>query len=194
MPPKHRQSEDKGDDHNKRDGEVLTCTLAGSNRQLYLLQVEKRHGPHSARSSVEPKSGLLVVRDVLGRVPSGAKPQMMTGAVCDALMDIMPAFDRISVLRFAADKSGEVIHETIRSGSRDKSSYMGLCFPASDIPPVTRKMLRLNGVRFIADTSAPGVPIDLLHERISTALDLSMSALRASSSCHLDYCISRTWE
>ncbi|CAM9490315.1 unnamed protein product [Ectocarpus sp. 8 AP-2014] len=64
---------------------------------------------------------------------------------------------------------------------------MGLRFPASDIPPVTRKMLRLNGVRFIADTSAPGVPMDLLHERISTALDLSMSALRASSSCHLDY-------
>ncbi|CAM9496638.1 unnamed protein product [Ectocarpus fasciculatus] len=64
---------------------------------------------------------------------------------------------------------------------------MGLRFPATDIPPVTRKMLRLNGVRFIADTSAPGVPVDLLHERISTALNLSMSALRASSSCHLEY-------
>ncbi|CAM9439383.1 unnamed protein product, partial [Ectocarpus fasciculatus] len=183
MPAKHGQGEDRGD--SKGDVEILTCTLSGSNLSLYLLEVEKKHGPYSA--SAEPKSGLLLVRDVLGRVPSGANPQVMTGAVCDALMHELPAFDRIMVLRFAADESAEVIHETTRQGSRVTSSYVGLHFPATDIPPMTRKMLRLNGVRCIADTSAPGVPIDLLHERITAPLDLSMSALRASSTCHLDY-------
>ncbi|CAM9608804.1 unnamed protein product, partial [Scytosiphon promiscuus] len=38
----------------------------------------------------------------------------------------------------------------------------------------------------IADTSDPGVPV-VLDERASTPLDLSMSAFRAASTCHLRY-------
>lgn len=45
---------------------------------------------------------------------------------------------------------------------------------------------RLTGVRFIADTSAPGVPVDIFHERVQV-VDLSKSALRASSECHLSF-------
>ncbi|CAN0318489.1 unnamed protein product, partial [Pylaiella littoralis] len=82
--------------------------------------------------------------------------------------------------------SGEVIHERVRPGSGIESAYLGLNFPATDIPPVTREMLRLNGVLFIADISAPGVPVDLFHERV-TAVDLSMSVLRAPAECHVRY-------
>lgn len=52
MPAKHRQSEDKGD--SKGDVEILTCTLTGSNLSLYLLEVEKKHGPHSASENPSP--------------------------------------------------------------------------------------------------------------------------------------------
>lgn len=90
------------------------------------------------------------------------------------------------VYRFGHSNTGDVIHESIRPGSEIGSSYLNLRFPAADIPPAARELLKLNGVRFIADTSAPGVPI-ILEEGASTPLDLSMSAFRAPTECHLGY-------
>ncbi|CAM9692565.1 unnamed protein product, partial [Pylaiella littoralis] len=95
-------------------------------------------------------------------------------------------FDRVMVYRFETDNSGTVIHESVRPESGVASSYLGLRFPAMDIPPSARELLRLNGVRFIADTSAPGVPLNLLQEG-GAAVDLSTSSLRAVPECHLSY-------
>lgn len=98
----------------------------------------------------------------------------------------MPAYDSVMVYRLSPDGWGEVITECVRPGFEKTTSFLNLRFPATDMPPKTREMLKLNGVRFIADTSTQGVPVCVFEERI-TALDLSMSALRSSTECHLGY-------
>lgn len=163
---------------------VMTCTLAASNPGLLLLELEDKNGPSSAR--VSPTSGLLQVAQVLSAVPVGAPPVAATGALCDSLMDCMGAYDRCMVYRFAPDESGEVIYESVRDSSNIQSSYLNFRFPARDIPPRARELFKRNGVRYIANSNAPGVRIVGDYAEGNT-IDLSMSALRATVGCHLTY-------
>ena len=163
--------------------EVLSCTVSHSNPGLFLIDVETKHG--SQRHRADSSSSLLEVANVLEHVPLERSSLESVSALADAFID-MYAYDRVMVYRFAADNSGKVIHESVWPGSGVTSSYQDLQFPATDIPPQARELLRVTGVRFIADTSAPGVPVDLLQEGVGT-VDLSMSSLRASSPCHLKY-------
>ena len=64
-------------------------------------------------------------------------------------------FDRVMIYRFAPDKHGEVIAEsTVRP-----DSFLGLHYPASDIPDPARRHFVLNVIRTIPDINAVPVPI-----------------------------------
>ena len=166
--------------------EFLSCSVASSNPGVYLLEVELKHGPQSACQESVP--GLIQVAQVLRCFTPGATPEVLTGAVCDSLMRSLPGYDRVMVYRFAADKSGEVIHEAIRSGCQVSSSYLNLRFPAADIPDIARRLLLLNRTRFIVDTHMQGSPLRVhVDFKPDEKLDLSMSILRAPAKCHLHY-------
>ncbi|CAM9846232.1 unnamed protein product [Ectocarpus sp. 6 AP-2014] len=173
------------------EGDIASFTVTGSNPGVYLVDVE-RHGSDCAR--VEHTPGLLQLGDLLESIPVGSNPVESTAALCDALAKSMPAYERVMVYRFVPvdgngqdDGSGEVVHESVRAGADIGSSYLNLRFPALDIPPIARKLFKLVGVRFIADTSAPAVPFITLHGQASSPLDIFRSALRAPAECHLRY-------
>ena len=100
------------------------------------------------------------------------------------LVQSLTGFDRVMVYQFHADDSGEVIAERARAGL---VPFMGLRYPATDIPRQARALLIRNPVRLLADVD--GVPslvvpqLDALRE----PLDLSMSTLRAHSTMHIEY-------
>lgn len=88
-------------------------------------------------------------------------------------------FDRVMLYRFHDDFSGEVIAEQARDGL---GCYLGLRFPASDIPAIARRIYLVNPWRAIPDISTP----------ISAVLgndvpDLTNSLLRSVSPVHLKY-------
>lgn len=93
-------------------------------------------------------------------------------------------FDRVMVYRFAADGSGEVVAEAARAGI---GKFMGLHYPASDIPAQARELYKRNLLRIITDVNA--VPVAILPQRDETGqpLDLSLSVLRAVSPIHIEY-------
>ncbi|MEM7055983.1 MAG: ATP-binding protein [Pseudomonadota bacterium] len=97
------------------------------------------------------------------------------------IMRQVNGFDRVMIYRFAEDNHGEVIAE---STERD-DSYLGLHYPASDIPEPARRHFMMNVVRMIGDVHGTGVPI--LAEDPSKPLDLSFSVLRAVPDTHLQY-------
>lgn len=97
----------------------------------------------------------------------------------------LTGFDRVMIYRFHEDDSGEVIAEVRNPGSE---SYLGLRYPASDIPPQARKMYLRSTLRIVSDIQAPTSTI--LPERDPSTgepLDLSLSSLRAVSPVHLEY-------
>ncbi|RZJ77893.1 MAG: GAF domain-containing protein [Brevundimonas sp.] len=93
-------------------------------------------------------------------------------------------FDRVMVYRFAADGSGEVVAEAVRAGL---GKFMGLHYPASDIPAQARELYRRNLLRVITDVNATPVPIIPQRDETGQPLDLSLSVLRSVSPIHIEY-------
>jgi len=90
-------------------------------------------------------------------------------------------YDRVMIYRFHEDWSGEVIAEIAEPSL---AGYLGLRFPASDIPAIARDLYMSNPMRLIPDTRAPAVPIIGLD---GAPPDLTWSDLRGVSPVHLRY-------
>ena len=120
----------------------------------------------------------------------------MAGLVCSRIMSETP-YDRGMVYRFdASDDSGEIIYETTRWDARRccrDDSFLGLRFPASDIPRQARELFMKNTLRFVYDVQGkdhalyPSKIANNIGEEADKYTDLSMCRLRGSSYIHLDY-------
>ncbi len=91
-------------------------------------------------------------------------------------------FDRVMIYRFADDGHGEVIAEQ----TNRPDSYLGLHYPASDLPEPARRHFQLNVVRAIPDIYADAVPV-LAHDETAGPLDMTYTLLRAVPETHLQY-------
>lgn len=91
-------------------------------------------------------------------------------------------FQRVMYYSFFEDGDGEVLAEVCQDGVR--GSYLGLRFPASDIPQIARALYQQNPWRLIPDASAKSVPVVGCDGQ---APDLSYSDLRSVSPVHAVY-------
>lgn len=99
----------------------------------------------------------------------------------EAVADITD-FDRVMLYKFRPDWHGEVIAERLKPGIQ---GYLGLRFPASDLPANARRLYLLNWQRVIADVHAATVA--LISAPDCPALDLSFSQFRAVHPVHIQY-------
>ena len=99
-------------------------------------------------------------------------------------LKVLTGFDRVMVYRFHPDGSGEVIAESARPGLEP---FLGLHYPASDIPRQARVLYQRNWLRIIADVEAAPVPLCSVPSYNPGLLDLSMSVLRSVSPIHIEY-------
>jgi diguanylate cyclase (GGDEF)-like protein len=116
------------------------------------------------------------------------KVQKTVQGVCDAAASEirkLTAFDRVMIYRFDPDGHGEVVAE-------DKTSalepFLGLHYPANDIPAQARRLYTLQRLRSIVDVGYRPVPILASAEFAeSSPLDMSYCALRSVSPIHIEY-------
>ena len=104
----------------------------------------------------------------------------VTVQVCE-----LTGFDRVMLYRF-----DEIGHGTVIAEDRNDRlpSYLGLRFPASDIPRQARALYVLNRIRIIPDVEYKPSPLVFDSEAVNGAnLDLSLSILRSVSPIHRDY-------
>ncbi len=122
-----------------------------------------------------------LIRGMVSRLGStdGTMPLLREGA---RQMRLLTGFDRVMVYRFAPDGSGEVVAEALETGI---DSFLGLHFPASDIPKQARSLYMRNLFRIIADVGDTPAPVEPVTDR--DPLDLSMSLFRAVSPIHIEY-------
>src|SRR6185295_12554126 len=94
-------------------------------------------------------------------------------------------FERVMFYRFHEDGSGSVDAE-----ARDAvhEPYLGLHYPASDIPAQARQLYLRNWLRLIFDADQPPARIvPALRPDTGAPLDLSFSVLRSVSPIHIEY-------
>ncbi|OWL96950.1 hypothetical protein CBQ26_07950 [Deinococcus indicus] len=119
-----------------------------------------------ALNRLNSTSGLAEFTSVLAR-----EVQQLTG------------FDRVMVYQFGEDGTGTVIAEERRD---DLTPFLGLRYPASDIPRQARALYVQNPLRIIADVSYEPAPM-FSRETGSEPLDMSYCVLRSVSPVHIQY-------
>ena len=109
-------------------------------------------------------------------------------AFCQGAADEIRAltgFDRVMIYQFAVDGSGTVVAEALAHGLQP---YLGLHYPASDIPRQARALYVQNWLRLIADVNAvPAQLVPTLNPHTQQPLDMSYAVLRSVSPIHIEY-------
>jgi two-component system, chemotaxis family, sensor kinase Cph1 len=94
-------------------------------------------------------------------------------------------FDRVMVYRFHADGSGHVIAE---NKCDEAESFLGLHYPATDIPQQAKELYRLNLLRIVPDALCDRVALQPeLNPITGKPIDMSFSVLRSVSPLHVEY-------
>jgi light-regulated signal transduction histidine kinase (bacteriophytochrome) len=154
--------------------------IAHRHQGKLLLELE----PSSEKVSVPFLGFYHAVREALSRLREARDLQEMCEAVVQEVRRLI-GFDRVLLYRFDAEWNGSVLAEA-RDARAD--SYLGLHFPASDIPRQARELYRLNPLRIIPDTRyTPARVLALPEAEAEGPLDLSFSVLRSVSPIHLEY-------
>ncbi|KAG0471899.1 hypothetical protein HPP92_016445 [Vanilla planifolia] len=112
----------------------------------------------------------------------GGSMKKLCNTVIEEVFELT-GYDRVMVYKFHEDDHGEVFSEITKPGLEP---YLGLHYPATDIPQAARFLFMKNKVRMICDCHAKHVKI-YQDERLPFDISFCGSTLRAPHSCHLQY-------
>lgn len=125
-------------------------------------------------------SGVAQTRALLNGLRGEAMLLPMLQSEVKALRHLS-GFDRVMVYRFLENGDGEVIAEALGPG---REPYLGLRYPAYDIPAQARQIAVTMPLRVIADTHSPRVEI---LGGSGEPLDLTRAHCRGVSPVHIEY-------
>jgi chemotaxis family two-component system sensor kinase Cph1 len=135
-----------------------------------------------------PEGGASSLRRGLPRAIARLQDARSVRELCETTVSEvrrLTGFDRVVLYRFDEEDNGEVLAEDRQDGL---DSFLGLHYPASDIPRQARQLYLLNWLRLIPDREYGPVPIlPALRPDTQQPLDLSFSVLRSVSPIHLEY-------
>jgi light-regulated signal transduction histidine kinase (bacteriophytochrome) len=165
-------------------------------RPCYLYDVEVPNVPGSFDVAVHQVNANIVIE--FENSPTLAPPENVLVALMKQVSDfenleslnaglvegirVATGFDRVMLYQFLDDGAGEVIAE---SKSMHLDTFLGLRYPASDIPKQARVLYKRNLIRHIVDVN-DATP-SILSSQKGDELDLSASKLRAVSPVHIQY-------
>ena len=145
-----------------------------------LLEIEPElqdegHSPHRINAAMRATVDRLEQAESLVELAEGVAAQMR----------VITGFDRVWVYRFHPDWHGEIIGESKREGIE---SWLGMHYPASDIPVQARALFLRNWLRVIPDVRYEASPLEpTLNPLTGEPLDLGGAILRSVSPIHVEY-------
>ncbi len=125
------------------------------------------------------------VRTPVARMQAAPDISMLLGS---AAVDLraLSGFDRVMIYRFDEDWNGEVLAES--TGEAALVAYLGLRFPATDIPEQARRLYLQNPLRLVVDVAyVPALLRPQVDPTTNLPTDLSAAILRSVSPVHLEY-------
>ncbi|KAB0680398.1 HWE histidine kinase domain-containing protein [Aureimonas leprariae] len=165
---------------------LFGCDLLGQNRffdvavhvsgSSIIIEAE----PAETEKAINPGA---LVKSMIARIQKTADLDQLYRESVRQLRAIT-GFDRVMLYRFAGSGAGEVIAESLRTGL---DPFLGLNYPATDIPRQARALYIRNQTRIIADVNAVPVPILPAADPYGQPIDLSLSLLRSVSPIHIEY-------
>ena len=137
-------------------------------------------------SATEPASTQLYsdVRESIAKLEKARGIQQFHALAVDRIR-AFTGYDRVMAYKFAEDGSGHVVAEAKRE---DLEPYLGLHYPATDIPAPARRLFGLSWLRHLPDVNYTAVPlIPDVHPVTGRPIDMSFSILRSVSVMYAGY-------
>ncbi|UZN03187.1 SpoIIE family protein phosphatase [Cellulomonas sp. S1-8] len=160
------------------DAVLHRVTVGG--RSLLVVELEPASGPRPFSF----QNTYQAVRGALERLNRAGTLEEVYDAAAQEVR-ALTGFDRVMVYRFDPEHNGEVVAEDRRA---DLNSFLGLHYPASDIPAQARALYEASWVRLIADVGYTPAPIVPPADPASgEPLDLTHAVLRSVSPAHVEY-------
>ncbi|WP_414562046.1 MULTISPECIES: ATP-binding protein [unclassified Anabaena] len=151
-----------------RSAEILILELEPTNSEKSNTFFKFYHLIKMAMSKLQSASNLAEISQILVK-----EVQKITG------------FDRVMLYRFDENWHGTVIAE---EKPEYLTAYLGLHYPASDIPTQARKLYSQNWLRLIPNAHyQPAAIVPTNNPVTDQPLDLSRSVLRSVSPLHVEY-------
>jgi len=148
----------------------------------YIFEVASANGSGSKTDS------FLSVYQELKFVTETIDRASTTIEACDLVvreLKRLSGFDKIMIYKFDPEWNGDVIAEEMEPGME---SYLGLKFPASDIPKQARELYKKTAYRIIPNVDYEPVKLyPIINPKTNTFTDLSDSNLRSVASVHIEY-------
>ena len=170
----------------------LPIELAGDNNTLYfdaivhcdretiIVELE----PSSAKQKADFNNFYRLLKNPINRL----QKTKSLAELCDTLareIKSISGFDRVMIYRFNPDASGSVIAEAAEAGLEP---FLGLHYPATDIPKQAKYLYTLNLLRLIPDVKYEPIGITpQLNPLTKEPLNMSMAVLRGISPLHTEY-------
>ncbi|MEI6947262.1 PAS domain-containing protein [Paraflavisolibacter sp. H34] len=163
-------------------GPVTYMALVHEKHEALLVEVQftdRLEGPQNSFIQVFQQ-----VKDVMAAVESARTPQEVCLAAAPAIKRLS-GIDKVMIYSFDEEWNGTVLAEVMEEGME---SYLGLKFPASDIPKPARDLYLKNPFRIIPDrTYEPVALFPHLNQLTGTLTDLTDCSLRSVAPVHLEY-------
>jgi light-regulated signal transduction histidine kinase (bacteriophytochrome) len=156
------------------NGETLSVRPSINATGQLLLDIEVESSDSSSIRNPYLRRKVFAELRSLGEIPAIAQRSA-------ELIRSMTGYDRVMLYRFDESWNGEVIGEAMIDGI---VSYLGLNYPATDIPTQSRELLSTGDVRLIPDVLYN--PSALIAQT-DQPIDLGPSCLRSVSPMHIEY-------
>ena len=120
----------------------------------------------------------------IDQIQKASTLQQMSQVVVEEIRKVT-GFDRVMIYRFDLQGAGVITAED----KEDRlNTWLGLHYPAFDIPLEARELFVVSSLRFIPDTDQLPIPmVPIANPITQRSLDLGKAILRSASSCHLEY-------
>ena len=154
--------------------------IAHRTEEAVILELE----PTNAESEVSFLSFQTLAGEAIAKMQSTSNLIEFLHIVAEEVQKII-GFDRVMVYQFNQSGAGSVVSEVKRE---DLSPYLGLHYPATDIPAQARELYARGFLRFIPDMTAEAVKlVPTGNPTTHQHLDLSYSVLRSFDPCCAQY-------
>lgn len=155
--------------------DVLVRSTGAGGMTIFEFEVPRKDGDHGI--------GVLNETEPLLKITCAASTHQELFDTSVQFLQALTGYDRVMVYSLDSENNGTVVSEATCDGYE---SFLGLRFPAWDIPPQARAMMLKQPLRYIADVDARPSPLHAF-DLSAPDLDLTRTQLRGVSPVHLEY-------
>ena len=150
-------------------------------QEFYILEIDISRRDKADESFVSVYQN---IRYIMAAMEAAATTEETCRIVAKKLKKLS-GFDKVMIYRFDEAWNGDVIAEEKEDGME---GYLGLKFPASDIPKQARELYKKTPYRLIPSVDYEPVKLyPVLNPKTNAFTDLSDSNLRSVAGVHLEY-------